>query len=146
MKPGQTRSRAAPELLSERRGVLTTARRPVRPIPRIAAAYGNLCRCCAWGKSRAPNGECFTHPCRSHRPSRQDAWIVIAVHDTTGGNRRCRVGRDTWLAASMMYNPREARRIKALKPIARGVTLIAVNVAVITIRTARIAGYRHLHS
>jgi error-prone DNA polymerase len=123
--------------------------------PKNRKAYARLCRLLSIGKLRAPKGECFLdladlekyrgglllivmpESCPPLSATRASPLADISPYQPCGrgggkpelADVLAALGRDTWLAASMLYAGEDRRRLKILRQVARAahVSLIAVN-------------------
>ena len=127
LKPG-----TPPRLLIGARLVFQDDTPDILAYPQDRAAYGRLCRLLSLGKSRAPKGECllslkdFTDPDynRGLLPIVMPPANAEAVRDTL-----TKFNGPVWLAATMLYNGEDRRRLQKLQKLAHetGARLIAVN-------------------
>ena len=98
--------------------------------PKDRKAYSRLCKLLSLGKSHAPKGECFLKLFDLLAWRDGLALIVMPEADLKALHSVLpMLGRDTWLAASMLCTGEDRRRLKALQRLAREaqVPLIAVN-------------------
>ena len=120
-----------PRLLVGARLVFCDRTPDILAYPRDRDAYGRLCRLLSCGKSRAPKGECFLK--LDDLLALRAGLLAIVMPDSAPpsriGETLAALGRDTWLAASMLYTGEDRRRLQSLRKIARTakVPLIAVN-------------------
>jgi error-prone DNA polymerase len=119
-----------PRLLVGARLVFQDGTPDILAYPQDRTAYGLLCQLLSLGKSRAPKGDCFLSlpDLIAHR----DGLLLIVTPPANPDRVKpvlTSLGRDTWLAASMLYTGEDRRRLQTLKQIARDahVPLIAVN-------------------
>ncbi len=121
-----------PKLLIGARLVFRDGTPDILAYPRDRKAYARLSRLLSVGKLRAPKGECFLDLADLKEYRRGLLLIVMPAScpplpeliDILAS-----LGRDTWLAASMLYIGEDRRRLRTLKQVARAarVPLIAVN-------------------
>lgn len=124
--------------------------------PKDRKAYARLCRLLSIGKLRAPKGECYLDLADLEEKNRRGLLLIVMPNSScpplslsrkrsetslpaSADARKGRkpeladvlafLGRDTWLAASMLYTGEDRRRLRTLKHVARAarVPLIAVN-------------------
>ncbi|HEX4370323.1 MAG TPA: error-prone DNA polymerase [Rhizomicrobium sp.] len=98
--------------------------------PKDRKAYARLCRLLSIGKLRAPKGECFLDLADLEN-YRGGLFLIVMPPENPEEAKPvlAALGRDTWLAASMLYRGEDRRRLRTLKQVARAarVPLIAVN-------------------
>jgi error-prone DNA polymerase len=118
-----------PRLLIGARLVFRDGTPDILAYPADRAAYGRLCRLLSKGKHRAPKGACFLDLADLESMREGFLLIVLAEPESALVPLLKRLGRDTWLAASMLYRGEDRRRLRDLHRIAQkaGVKLIAVN-------------------
>jgi error-prone DNA polymerase len=118
-----------PRLLVGARLVFRDGTPDILAYPRDRAGYGKLCRLLSLGKSRAPKGDCFLD--FTDLPEFRDGLLLIVMPSDPQATKHAvsKLGRDTWLAASMLYTGEDRRRLKQLQRVAREaqVPLVAVN-------------------
>jgi len=99
--------------------------------PKDRKAYARLCRLLTIGKLRAPKGECFLDLADLEEKNRRGLLLIVIppANPEEAKPVLAFLGRDTWLAASMLYTGEDRRRLRTLKQVARTacVPLIAVN-------------------
>jgi error-prone DNA polymerase len=126
----QLDEKGRPRLLIGARLVFRDGTPDILAYPRNRKAYGWLCRLISIGKLRAQKGECLLDLKDLLDNRRGLLLIVMPPNDLTSIKPVLRqLGRDTWLAASMLYTGEDRRRLRDLKKLAREarVPLIAVN-------------------
>ena len=119
-----------PKLLVGARLVFRDGTPDILAYPQDRAAYGRLCQLLSMGKHRAPKGECFLD--RKDLLEKRAGLLLILIPPDDPENINsvlAALGRDTWLAASMLYTGEDRRRLKTLQRVARQarVPLIAIN-------------------
>ena len=119
-----------PRLLAGARLVFRDGTPDILAYPKGRQAYGRLCKLLSLGKSRAAKGECLLD--FQDLQERREGLLLIVIPpeqpgDITGTLRM--LGRDTWLAATMLYTGEDRRRLRDLNRLARAahIPLIAVN-------------------
>jgi error-prone DNA polymerase len=116
-----------PHLLVGARLVFRDGTPDILAYPEDRAGYGKLCQLLSLGKSRAPKGECFLDlaDLLKHR----NGLLLIVMPDGDCKSVLAALGRDAWLAASMLHTGEDRRRFAQLQRLARAsrVPLIAVN-------------------
>ncbi|HEY2008055.1 MAG TPA: error-prone DNA polymerase [Rhizomicrobium sp.] len=119
-----------PKLLIGARLVFRDGTPDILAYPRDRPAYGRLCQILSAGKKIAPKGEC--HLDFKDLEKHRDGLLLIVMPGTDMTATRSlltRLGRDTWLACSMLHTGEDRRRLRDLRRTAREarVPLIAVN-------------------
>ena len=119
-----------PRLLVGARLVFRDGTPDILVYPQDRPAYGRLCQLLSRGKARAPKGECFID--LDDLLFYRDGMLLIVMppaHPHGIPEILRKLGRDTWLAASMLYTGEDRRRLRELSRLARAarVPLIAVN-------------------
>ncbi len=126
-----------PRLLIGARLVFRDGTPDIIAYPKDRAAYGRLSQLLSRGKLRvsqdkwrAPKGECFLD--LADLMEFRDGLLLIVMPPREPEILKPlleALGRDTWLAASMLYTGEDRRRLKALMRLAREskIPLIAVN-------------------
>ena len=119
-----------PRLLVGARLVFRDGTPDILAYPRDRAAYGRLCQLLSLGKSRAPKGECFLD--LTDFMKFRENLLAIVMPSTQIENARAVLRQfdgTAWLAASMLYDGEDRRRLRALQKLAQetGTRLIAVN-------------------
>jgi error-prone DNA polymerase len=125
LKPG-----TPPRLLVGARLVFRDGTPDILVYPQDRAAYGKLCRLLSLGKSRAPKGECFLD--LADLVNYREGLLAIVMPSANPENARTALMQfdgPVWLAASMLYNGEDRRRLTVLQRLAQetGARLIAVN-------------------
>jgi error-prone DNA polymerase len=119
-----------PKLLIGARLVFRDGTPDILAYPKDRKAYARLSRLISMGKLRAEKGECLLDFQDLLEKRRGLLLIVMPGSDLTPVAPVLeRLGRDTWLAASMLYTGEDRRRLRDLKTLSRetGRPLIAVN-------------------
>ncbi len=119
-----------PRLLIGARLVFRDGTPDILAYPRNRKAYGRLCRLLSIGKLRAGKGACLLDFADLQEQRRGLLLIVMPPADPEAAKPvLAALGRDSWLAASMLHTGEDRRRLKALKQMAdaASVPLIAVN-------------------
>jgi error-prone DNA polymerase len=125
LKPG-----TPPKLLIGTRLAFRDGAPDILAYPRDRQAYGRLCQLLSAGKNRAPKGECLLDFADLEEHRKDLLLIVMPGEDLVGAKSTLtRLGRDTWLACSMLHTGEDRRRLRDLRRTAREarVPLIAVN-------------------
>ncbi|MBA2590643.1 MAG: error-prone DNA polymerase [Alphaproteobacteria bacterium] len=119
-----------PRLLIGTRLVFRDGTPDILAYPRNRRGYAWLSRLISIGKQRATKGECLLDLADLLEWRRGLLLIVMPAADPAEAKPVLqRLGRDTWLGASMLYTGEDRRRLRDLKKLSRqtGAPLIAVN-------------------
>ena len=122
--------RSRPKLLIGARLVFRDGTPDILAYPRNRRGYAWLSRLISIGKLRAEKGDCLLDFQDLLQKRRGLLFIVMPPEDLASVRPVLkRLGHDTWLAASMLYDGEDRRRLRDLKKLARetGTPLIAVN-------------------
>jgi error-prone DNA polymerase len=125
LKPG-----TPPKLLIGARLVFRDGTPDILAYPRDRKAYGGLCQLLSEGKRIAPKGECFLTLTNLEKHREGLLLIVMPGEDPVAvKSTLTRLGRDTWLACSMLNTGEDRRRLRNLRRMAREARVppIAVN-------------------
>ena len=121
-----------PKLLVGARLVFRDGTPDILAYPQDRPAYGRLSQLLSKGKLRAPKGECFLD--LADLPESREGLLLIVIPPQAPDASKLKrllaeLGRDAWLAASMLYSGEDRRRLQKLDRIARTakVPLIAIN-------------------
>ena len=119
-----------PRLLVGTRLVFNDGTPDILAYPSERQSYGRLCQLLSRGKSRAPKGECFLG--FDDLLAFRGGLLLIVMPPGNPDEAKpalMALGRDTWLAASMLHTGEDRRRLNVLRKVARQahVPLIAVN-------------------
>jgi error-prone DNA polymerase len=119
-----------PQLLIGVRLVFRDGTPDILAYPKDRKAYGRLSRLLSVGKMRAAKGECLLD-FADLQDSRRGLLLIVMPPAVPGDAMPVltALGRDTWLAAPLLYTGEDRRRLRDLQQTARGarVPLIAVN-------------------
>ncbi len=125
LKPG-----TPPRLLVGARLVFRDGTPDILAYPQDRAAYGRLCQLLSLGKSRAPKGECFLDlaDLMDHREGLL-AIVMPSANLESARTALMQFSGPVWLAASMLYDGEDRRRLRELQKLAQetGARLIAIN-------------------
>jgi len=125
-------AKARPRLLVGARLVFRDGTPDILVYPANRKAYGWLSRLLSVGKQRAKKGECLLD-FKDLKKFRRSGLLLIVMPGSCTHSALLEIlkalGRDTWLAASMLYTGEDRRRLRDLRQLARRarVPLIAVN-------------------
>ncbi|MGZ5928045.1 MAG: error-prone DNA polymerase [Rhizomicrobium sp.] len=125
LKPG-----TPPRLLVGARLVFRDGTPDILAYPQDRAAYGRLCQLLSLGKSRAPKGECFLD--LADLMAYREGLLAIVMPSANPESARTALMQfngPVWLAASMLYDGEDRRRLRELQKLAQetGARLIAIN-------------------